>query len=575
MVLPRRTAAALVFVLSLLLYLPALRNGFAYDDVAIIERDSRIHTLSNVPSLFTQGYWVDSDLALYRPLTTSSFALDWAVSGGRAAWFHFMNAVWNATVCTLVLLFLARIVSMPAALVGALLFAAHPVHVEAVANGVGRAEVMGAAFVMAAILLWPQPRASRTGLRLTGVAALFLFALLTKESTIMLPALLILVDVGSGHLRPRTARAWLRSRAAALVSLAAVAAGYLIVRAMVLGALAPARFDAALEVTAGAGRILTALQAWPVILRLLLYPRVLLADYGPRILMPAQLLDAGVVAGAMILLSLTVGALLLWRRGHGAAAMAALWLPAALLPVSNLIVPIGIIVAERTLYLPSLAVAVTAALLAERMLRGPVDGHAAVAGDCAGREAVGSSAAGREPVTASGAGRAPAGGSFAGRVAVGVAFAVVLTLFAVRTTIRIPDWRSTDTIFAALLRDRPDSFRAHWHQARLHAVAGRADSALVRYAHALDLWPYRQGLVLETTRAAGRLGQVQYARDLARFAHVRWPHNADAARLYAAATIDMGDTIAARAVIDEALRQLPGDSLLLRMRDAVAADTIP
>jgi hypothetical protein len=249
--------------------------------------------------------------------------------------------------------------------------------------------------------------------------------------------------------------------------------------------------------------------------------------------MPADGISTDVIAGFLILAFLLVGGVVMWLRGFVRAALAMLWLPLILLPVSNLIIPIGIIVAERTLYLPAFALAVAVAILVDR-----------VAWSSRFRIAAGASV-----------------------------LAVAMALLAARTLIRIPDWRSTDIIFAALLRDRPDSFRAHWHHARLDVVAGRHDAALDRYVHALDLWPYRQRLVIETTRAAARAGKLHYARDLARFAYDRWPASIDAAHLYSATSLDLGDTTAVRSIISDALLRFPGDSLLIRMQHAVDRPT--
>jgi hypothetical protein len=511
-----------------MLYLPMLGNGFAYDDVAVIQLDTRVHSLSNALMFVVEGYWADTDLALYRPLTTLSFALDWSISDGNPAWFLFVNSLWNAAACALVLLFLGRFTTPAAAAAGALFFAVHPVHVEAVANIVGRAELMAATFLLGSLLIWPCAL-DTSRRRVAAVGVLYALALATKESAIMLPALLVLLDAARGHLTFRTAREWAGRRGRPLLVLGCIATAYLVVRALVLGGIAPTRVDAVLEVTSGADRLLTGLQAWPVYLQLLIVPVTLLADYGPRTLMPALGLTPEAVVGGVILLCLVMGGIHAWLTGRGMVALVLLWLPLSLLPVSNLIFPIGIVVAERTLYLPSLAVALGVALVADRL-------------------------------------SLPS----AIRVAGAGVFATVIVLFSVRTLIRIPDWHSTDTIFAALLRDRPDSFRAHWHHARLAAVAGQHDVALNRYVHALELWPYRPRLVIEAVQAAGRARNLTYARDLARYGHERWSTDVDLARLYVAATLDLGDTIVARRIVADALLRIPGDSLLVRMQHAVS-----
>src|SRR4029077_16231536 len=84
---------------------------------------------------------------LYRPLPVATFALDWQVGG--PAWFHFVNALWHALSTGLVVLLAARWANLRAALLAGLVFAVHPVHVEAVANIVSRSGLMATAFPLA------------------------------------------------------------------------------------------------------------------------------------------------------------------------------------------------------------------------------------------------------------------------------------------------------------------------------------------------------------------------------------------------------------------------------------------
>src|SRR2546430_12357122 len=67
-----------------------------------------------------------------------------------------MNALWHGLVCVLVVLVLERWLSPAAAAAGGLIFALHPVHVEAVAGLVGRAEVLAAAGMLGAVLCAPR-----------------------------------------------------------------------------------------------------------------------------------------------------------------------------------------------------------------------------------------------------------------------------------------------------------------------------------------------------------------------------------------------------------------------------------
>jgi protein O-mannosyl-transferase len=570
----RGTYAALAAaVAALLLYAASLSNGFAFDDAAIIAADPRIHGF-DIGAIFGGGYWLDEGHALYRPLTTLSFALDWSLAPGNPAWFHLQNAVLHALASAIVALLLARLWTPAGALLGGLVFAVHPVHVEAVANVVGRAELLAAVFFLAACRLWirrgqrlpgeldatpsdrsqaaggstlilpdsPETRArdANVALRRVAVPVLYAFAVFSKESAIMLPAVLPLLDVATIRLRRQTLRAYIRRDALAYALLAAVAIAYLVVRASVLGdTLGGERLAPSLEVvhTTG-GRILTALQVWPEYLRLMLVPVTLLADYGPRITAPATSVTRDVALGGVILGAvLAAGAVALLLRVRRSA-LGYLWFPITILPVSNLLLPIGVLIAERTLYLPSVAVCFAAAALAER-------------GRALPRRAR--------------------------QLAAAAAIAIV-ALFAARSAVRIPEWQSTDRILLALVRDRPDAFRGQWHLARMARAAGDSQAALERYAHALELWPYRQRLVFETIGFSSAQGALDYAAGLSDFAVRQWPGSIDAHRFRAATTLDRGDTIAARQYVREGLAVDPTDDALQRMRAAIgdpAADGAP
>ena len=92
----------------------------------------------------------------YRPLTSLSFKLDWLLSPGSPFQFHLTNLLLHALVTHLfhtLLLSLSLPSSSSTALTAALLFAAHPIHTEAVAGVVGRAELLSALFFILTLLV--------------------------------------------------------------------------------------------------------------------------------------------------------------------------------------------------------------------------------------------------------------------------------------------------------------------------------------------------------------------------------------------------------------------------------------
>jgi len=515
-------AALMVAVTALAAYVLTLGNGFAYDDIPVVLGDSRLASL-DLRAIFSGGYWPNPDLGLYRPLTTLSFALDWALAGNSPAWFHLVNVLWHAATCVLALLLLARLFPVRAALAGALVFALHPVHVEAIANVVGRSEPLAASFLLAACLVWMSDLRGRAAL----TSALFGLALLAKESAIMLPAALVLVDAARGRPFAEGVRPWVRRNLRAFFAIGVVGIGYLVLRAAVLGGLTPGRVDPTIELTGSAvARVLTALQAWPVFLRLLFFPLTLLADYGPRILLPIDSPNAGAVLGAFLLVATVLGGTVAFARGARRIGFGLLWFPVIVFPVSNFIIPIGVLVAERTLYLPSLAVAVAVAgvvVLVERT------------------------------------GEAP-------RRAFSMAGLIVLALLAGRVLVRIPDWQSTDAIMAALLRDRPDSFRGTLHGARVMRARRDAKAASAAYDRVLELWPYRREIVIEATEWATQVGDRERAGELAEWLVRQWPDDAAGYQILAGFALDRNDRAAARQVLAAGLRHAPADDLLRRMK---------
>jgi protein O-mannosyl-transferase len=536
--------AALLGLAAFLVYTLALSNGFAYDDVVIVKGDPRV-TDFQLWAILSKPYWAAPGFALYRPLVTFSFAVDWAISNGNPAWFHAVNGLWHVLSCVALFLLLRAWFSAGSALLGALLFAVHPVHVEAVANVVGRAELMAAALFLTACALWAHEWPGRRGVRAALVCLLYVLAMLCKESAATLPAILLLIDrvkagqsgsraIGqSGTDGPVGLSGWagiMRERWVEYGVLAGILAAVILLRALLAGGATPRELDPVLEVAWQPGdRIRTALQVWPHIMRLLLFPRVLLADYGPRVLLPADGWSGLVVPGLLILLLLVVGGLLLLGRDQPLAALALLWLPITMLPVANLLFPIGVLLAERTLYVPSVAVSLAVAGLlthAHNMRAWKPHWAYGVVG-------------------------------------------VFLILCAIRVQTRIPDWDSTDSVMMAQRRERPESFRAEWHAARMARRDAQPQLGLERYRNALRMWPYRKRLVIEATVYMSLHRDAGNALRLARFGAQRWPNNLELQRLLAAHALDAGDTITARRAIAAGLGLSPKDSVLLNMSSAL------
>jgi len=296
-------AALLVALVGVGAYANSIGNGFALDDIGIVRENPAV-TAPTLEGALLAPYWPDAreGSGLYRPVVIGGFALQWRLFDGATAGFHAVNVVGHAGVSVLLLYLLAALVPLAGALAGALLFAVHPVHVEAVANVVGQAEIIAAGCVLLACWLYWVGDAwagARRGALVAAVTALYVIGLGAKEIAVALPALLVALDLARRS--PPGWRQRLASRAPVLVCLLAVFATYMVVRTAVLGTATGEAPAPALRDLTTSERIFTALSVWPEYLRLMLFPLDLASDYSPAVVLTAAEPTLDVIAGAIVL----------------------------------------------------------------------------------------------------------------------------------------------------------------------------------------------------------------------------------------------------------------------------------
>jgi hypothetical protein len=179
--------AALAAVLAMLTFLVAVRGTYIYDDYDILLNDERIKSIGQIHRYWTERYHDGVD-NLYRPITSSTYAIEYWLHGDRAWAFHLVNVLLHAGVSALVARLGQKLWGDRVGMIAGVLYAVHPVHVEAVANIVGRAELLCAmGFVGSMVLILRNPFRARDAV---GVIVCAVLALLSKEQGMLLPPLL-------------------------------------------------------------------------------------------------------------------------------------------------------------------------------------------------------------------------------------------------------------------------------------------------------------------------------------------------------------------------------------------------
>ncbi len=188
--------AALIFILTLIPFLPALRAGFVWDDAANLfdNRAYRHFDWKHLKWMFTTTY-----MGPYQPLSWASLGLDFHLWGMHAWGFHLTNMLLHAANAVLFYFisreFLKRAlpdasereVALGAA-VSALFFSLHPLRVESVAWVTERRDVLAGFFGLWATLCWLKGR------RLRAILPLYTACLLSKASGVALPAAWLILD---------------------------------------------------------------------------------------------------------------------------------------------------------------------------------------------------------------------------------------------------------------------------------------------------------------------------------------------------------------------------------------------
>jgi tetratricopeptide (TPR) repeat protein len=353
----------------LLAYANSFGLGLTGDANVIVGQDTRIQnaTAENVGLILGKDYWwPKAGDVLYRPVTTLSYLVNYAVlgNGPSPAGYHIVNFLLHLLNVWLVYEIALFLLARPApAFFAAALWAVHPIATEAVDNVVGRADLLASLAVFAALFLFL--REARTTLR----AALLIFAIATlgvfaKESATVLIGLMLLSDLAFG-----TA---IRKRLPGYLAAAGSLVMFFAARAAVFASLPTPQTVYVDNIMRGLGfwqSRLTAIKVIGLDLWLLVFPWNLTSDRSYDQIRPALSTDPWVWISLAVIAATLALAFLLRRR-----VPLVFWLTGflgiGLLPTSNLLIQIASPMAERFLYLPSVAFAIAVAALAWRYLPG-------------------------------------------------------------------------------------------------------------------------------------------------------------------------------------------------------------
>ncbi len=453
----------IIFVAAILVYLSVLPNQFAYDDIYLVKQNRIIRSLDNIPQMFVSDYlwWGALDgknfSGSYRPVVILSFALNYAVHGLKPFGYHLIDVLLHA-INSILIYFLARNFFPRqnwAAFLTGLFFALHPVHTEAVANAVGRAELLFCLFYLLALGLHLKikslPEEKQTPIVLS-VLILLLLSLFSKEMSITFVAIAFLSDliISPGlsfkHLLHILCKNWKIYAAYAFLTIV-----FFIFRASLV--------PMTVNVSSLSNPLIT-LDPFLRILNasyilfykyvfLLLWPQHLSPDYSYNaISLFGSIFNLRSLLTMATIITVVIGLVWSWKRNR-LIFFGAVFFFITISPVANIAKPIVTIMGERLLYLPSFGFCLISGFLLSKLLA-----------------------------------------TQKYKILGWIIVFLISGYYAGRTVVRNFDWHDNATLFGQALKVVPNSAKVRYMMAEVYLKENNdPQKALTEYQKAVEIYP--------------------------------------------------------------------------------------
>ena len=345
------------FAFGFLLYSNTLNHDYTLDDFSVIKENYVTQQgIKGIPTAWKEhyryGYW-NSTASLYRPLTLTTFNLDWAIAPDSPAFSHFVNVLLYGLTGMILFMALVKVLRsynpwIPILITA--LFIAHPLHVECVANIKGRDEILGFMFLFSTVYSFWRYMDHKKMTWLLGAILSFSCALFSKESSITFVAILpLMVYV----FRKEN----LSSYAGVLALFLLPVLIFLGLRYSVVGVMGvgdPDVLDNALMAAPNkASYVASAISILGLYLVKLFFPVQLVHEMGYSEFVPQGFSDWKFLLSFLIYLALGIYSLLQISKKN-LAAFGILFFLLSISILSNVFIVIGVHYAERLLYYPLL-----------------------------------------------------------------------------------------------------------------------------------------------------------------------------------------------------------------------------
>jgi len=185
----------LIIVLGFTVYGNSLHGQFFWDDDFLIKDNEYVKSWTNLPKIFTEDDGAGSGIryAYYRPLRMVTYMLDYSLWKSDVRGYHLTNILLHILV-GLCLYWLTVLLSEDRrlSLLTSIFFIVHPIQSETVACLSYRTDILATLLMLFCFILYIKRIALKAAGPLLLIGLTYLAAILSKESALILPALLLL-----------------------------------------------------------------------------------------------------------------------------------------------------------------------------------------------------------------------------------------------------------------------------------------------------------------------------------------------------------------------------------------------
>jgi protein O-mannosyl-transferase len=409
--------------LSILLYSNTIWHNYALDDIAVIYQNKfTMQGLAGIGKMLTtfywQGYW-DFNAGLYRPLSLITFAVEWQFFPNNPHVSHFVNVMLYALTSVLLFTLLRKLLKQNSILVPflcTLLYVAHPLHTEVVANIKSRDEILCFLFFIVSALLLLQYVETKHKTKLFLAAVTYFLSVFSKEGGLVFLGVFPLLLY---FFKKLTLKESLQKSLIFLIPAIIFLAMHIYVISHAPNKKITYTYldNSLVAAPDGASRLATAIYMAGDYIKLLFIPHPLSYDYS------FNQIPAKTFASPQVLFTILIFALLIYLaikkfKDRNVYAFCILFYLITMAMVSNILTLIGATFAVRFLYVPSLAFCFALVFMGNKYLSQKVLIAAA---------------------------------SF------------IFILYSIKTIARNADWKDNFTLFKADVKAAPGSARVHYN----------------------------------------------------------------------------------------------------------------